>query len=186
LDWFRDYLPNGQLVLDSSAFINLLGSGSPSEILSALPQPCLLEDKVVGEILKHPIPGLSHQGVLDSLVEVGVVAKLSMSVVEYEHFLLLVQAPLGQRLDEGESATLAVASNREMAVVMDERKGRNYAAANFPNVQVISSLKLFISAAARRDMDIQLLRTLLASAKRHARMSVPKSELPLLLEAMST
>ncbi|NGZ85909.1 hypothetical protein [Duganella aceris] len=48
-----------------------------------------------------------------------------MSDEEYERYLSIVQAPLGQRLDAGESATIAVAEARQLVAVIDENKARS-------------------------------------------------------------
>ena len=104
---------------------------------------------------------------------------------EYAHFLSLIQAPLGKRLDAGESATLAVANSRGLSVVIDENKGRSYVANHFPQVVVVSSLKLFISATVRLGQDVAYLQGRLNAARDHARMGVPQGERLLLAEVVS-
>lgn len=176
MNWFRDYLPEGQLVLDASVLINLLACGAANEVFSALSGPCLVEEKVFGEISRHPISGLCHVGALQSLASSGFIKQTSMEAEEYAHFLSLIQAPLGQRLDAGESATLAVAKGRGLSVVIDENKGRTYVAKNFPQVVVVSSLKLLISATVRLRRDVSYLQDRLNAARDHARMGVPRDE----------
>lgn len=186
LNWFRDYLPEGQLVLDASVLINMLACGATNEVFSALPGPCLVEEKVFGEISRHPIPGLCHLSALQSLASSGFIAQASMDDEEYAHFLSLIQAPLGKRLDAGESATLAVASARGLSVVIDENKGRAYVANHFPQVAVVSSLQLFISATIRLGRDVAYLQERLNAARDHARMGVPRGERLLLTEIISS
>ncbi len=176
LNWFRDHLPQERLVLDASVLINVLACGATDDVFEALRGPCLVEEKVFGEIRRHPIPGLCHVAALRSQIEAGCIELVRMDESEYQYYLSLVQAPLGKRLDAGESATLAVAQKRGMAVVVDERKGRSYVAQQLPQVEVVSSLKLFISVAFRLGRDVLFVRQLLTSARENARMSVPKEE----------
>lgn len=184
LSWFRDHLPAGPLALDTSVLLNVLGCGAIEDVLGALDDPCLVEDKVLGEIHRHPVPGLCHLTELEALMESGHLARVTMTDVEYAHYLSMVQAPLGHRLDVGESATLALAHSRSCCVVMDENKGRRYVADRFPAMPVVSSLTLFISATVRLGRDRTFLRDVVDSARRTARMAVPKSEPELLLDIL--
>lgn len=184
LSWFRDHLPAGQLALDASVLLNVLGCGAIEDVLGALGGPCLVEDKVLGEIQRHPVPGLCHLTELEALIKSGRLARVTMTDVEYAHYLSMVQAPLGYRLDVGESATLAIAHSRNCGVVMDENKGRRYVAERFPTVRVVSSLMLFISATVRLGRGRPFLRDVVGSARRTARMAVPKSERELLAKVL--
>lgn len=184
MSWFRDHLPAGQLALDTSVLLNVLGCGAIEDVLGGLGGPCLVEDKVLGEMQRHPVPGLCHLTELEALMKSGHLARVTMSGMEYVHFLSMVQAPLGRRLDVGESATLAIAHSRGHGVVMDENKGRRYVADHFPAIPVVSSLMLFISATARLGRDRTFLRGVVDSARRTARMAVPKSERDLLLDVL--
>jgi predicted nucleic acid-binding protein len=184
LSWFRDYLPEGQLILDASVIINLLGCGAASDVFSALPLPCLVEEKVLGEISRHPIPGLCHAKGLQALEASGFIVRTKMNDDEYGRFLSLVQAPLGQRLDAGESATLVVAQGRALSVVIDENKARSYVSSCFPEVATVSTLRLFISATFRLGHDVAFLQSLLGLARSHARMGVPKDEKSLLNDVL--
>lgn len=176
MTWFRDHLPAGQLILDASAIINILACGATRDVFRTLTHPCLVEEKVLGEIKRHPIPGLCHSKELQELEAAGFIVPARMDDVEYRKFLTLVQAPLGQRLDVGESATLVVADRRGLAAVIDENKARSYSRVNFPTLDMVSTLSLLISTAARSGKDISYLQGLVNSALKHARMGVPKEE----------
>ena len=184
LSWFRDYLPAGQLVLDASVLLNVLGCGAIEDVLGALSGPCLVEDKVLGEIQRHPVPSLCHLTALQALIKSGYLARVTMTDAEYALYLSMVQAPLGVRLDAGESATLAIANSRGHAVVMDENKGRRYLAERFPNMEAASSLTLFISATFRFGRDRVFLRNAVLSARNTARMAVPRDQRELLLDVV--
>lgn len=184
MSWYRDYLPEGQLVVDASFLINALGCGAAPEIFSGLTSPCLVEDRVFDEISRHPVPGLCHIKELESLEESGFIRRTTMTDTEYAEFLGIVQAPLGVRLDAGESATLVVASARGLSVVIDENKGRSFARKRMPHVPTVSTLKVFISAACRRGQEASFLKRIVEQAMLHARMGVPKDEKHLLSQVL--
>lgn len=180
LNWFHDYLPKEQLVIDASFLINILACGATAEIFSTLPQPCLVEEKVVGEIRRHPITSLCHVAALEALERSEAIRTVRMTDEEYGGYLSIVQAPLGQRLDAGESATLVVAKTRSLAVVLDENKARSFARERMPSLSVASTLKVFVSAAYRLNRDFDFLRNVVQHARLHGRMGVPKDEKELL------
>jgi predicted nucleic acid-binding protein len=184
LNWFRDHLPEGRLVLDASALINLLGCGVTNEVFEALKLPCLVEEKVLGEISRHPVAGLCHVDELQALVASGLMERTRMDAREYVRFLALIQAPLGQRLDAGESATVVVAEGRGLSAVIDENKARSYVSSRLPQVAMVSTLKLLISATVRLGYGIPYLQNLVQSSRQHARMGVPKCEKQLLAEVL--
>ena len=146
----------------------------------------MVEEKVFGEISRHPVVGLCHVEALQSLEAMGFIKQTKMDAGEYAHFLTLIQAPLGKRLDAGESATFAIAQSRRFAVVIDENKARNYVASHAPQVRVVSSLKLFISATVRLGRDISFLQATLSAARHHARMAIPRDEQSLFVDVIST
>lgn len=176
MNWFRDHLPRDQLALDASVLINLLGCGVANDVFGSLGGPCMVEEKVLGEISRHPVVGLCHVEALRSLKAMGFIEQTRMDADEYTHFLTLIQTPLGKRLDAGESATFAVARSRQFAMVIDENKARKYVACHAPQVKIVSSLKLFISATVRLGRDISFLQTTLNAARHHARMAIPRDE----------
>ncbi|MDB5823896.1 MAG: hypothetical protein JWR21_2600 [Herminiimonas sp.] len=185
MTWFRDHLPKGQLVLDTSALINILGCGAGIDVFRVLTLPCIVEETVLAEILRHPVPGLCHQHALEQLEASGFIQRTSMDEREYEEYLGMVQAPLTERLDAGESATLAVAYRRSLSVVMDENKGRAYLGRRYPHMTAVSTLKLLISSTSRLNRDVPFLQRLMEQARRNARMAVPKEEKSLWTEIMA-
>lgn len=185
MSWFRDHLPAGQLVLDASVLINLLGCRAAAEIFSTLDLPCIVEEKVFGEISRHPVSGLCHIEELQALRDAGFIERVRMEGHEYSEFLGLVQAPLGQRLDAGESATLVVAKQRALSVVIDENKARSYVRNQMPQVAVVSTLRLLISATVRSGKDVAYLQGLVTTARQNAKMAVPKDERQLLTDVLS-
>ncbi|QHP90735.1 hypothetical protein EXE55_07195 [Burkholderia glumae] len=186
MSWFRDHLPDGKLILDTSVLINLLGCRAAAEVFSALEPPCMVEDKVFGEISRHPVPGLCHVEELQALQDAGFIERVRMEKQEYSKYLELIQAPLGQRLDVGESATLAVAQQRALTVVIDENKARSFVRSRMSQLTVVSTLSMLISVTVRLGKDVAYLQRLVMAARENARMGVPRDERDLLSEVLAS
>lgn len=190
--WFltllNDYLPSGLVVLDASVLINLLGCRECVAVLEGLRTKCLMEERTLKEVRKHPIPGCDHAEPLRTLISSGTLEEARMTAEEYETYLTFVSGPLGTRLDDGESAALAI-SGRASSIVLDERKARRRAAgdAKVPKgLAVASTLQLMLTSGHRQAWSIQKVRDLVAAARENARMGVPKEEATLLDELLGS
>jgi predicted nucleic acid-binding protein len=170
-----DYLPLRPLVLDASAIINLLGCGDMPGVLKALGVVCLVEEKTLGEVERHPVPGHDHRPVIRALLQTGALKVERMSGPEYEIYISLVQGNLAGRLDDGESAAIALAS-RGFPVVIDENKARRVLAQRFPGTPFCSTFRLLLTAGQRASWPLEAVQHLVLSARRHARMGVPREE----------
>ncbi len=177
----NDYLPRGIVILDASVLINLLGSGKPVAVLEGLGEKCLIEQRTLKEVRRHPIPGFDHSDALSSLFASGTLDEVRMTETEYDTYLTFVSGPLGTRLDDGESAALAI-SGRGSSIILDERKARRRANEGGAAAPVASTLQLMLTSGYRQDWGIRNIRDLVASARQHSRMGVPKEDIALLEE----
>lgn len=180
-----DHLPSGTLVLDASVVINLLGTGRPVEVLAGLRQRCLIEQKTLQEVKRHPIPGFKLEERMDMLFRDGLLEAVRMTDAEYEVFIELVHAPLGVRLGDGESAAIAIAS-RGAGIVLDEKRARRRVAEMLPALPAVSSLRLVLTSAHRQNWTASEAAELVALARLHSRMGVPREDAPLLAQLMSS
>lgn len=110
------------LVLDTSVLINLHASGSGALILSAIPNRVLVPQEVAAELDHDTSRENGEQGFLRDIVDSEIAVVEAMTNDEYELFLHLVTS--SPSLDDGEAATIAIASKRELWPVLDERRGR--------------------------------------------------------------
>ena len=182
LTLLNDYLRRGVVILDASVLINLLGCGECVAVLEGLGEKCLMEARTLKEVRKHPIPGFDHAQILRALFSSGTLEEVRMTDVEYEKYLTFVSGPLGTRLDDGESAALAI-TGRASSIVLDERKARRRAAGDpliAHSMTVASTLQLMLTSGHRQSWSVQKVRDLVASARKSARMGVPKEDLALL------
>jgi predicted nucleic acid-binding protein len=188
LTLLSDYLPRGIVVLDASVLINLLGCRECVAVLEGLGAKCLMEERTLKEVRKHPIPGCDHAEPLRALVSSGALEEVRMTDDEYESYLTFVSGPLGTRLDDGESAALAI-SGRASSIVLDERKARRRAAADAKvsqSLTVASTLQLMLTSGHRQAWSVQKVRDLVAAARQNARMGVPKENMALLEELLGS
>lgn len=170
-----EHLPPGPILLDASAIINLLGCGDIAKVLQALGAPSIIEERTFKEVQRHPVPGFDHASLLEQLQQIGVIKIERMTRAEYQTYLSLVQGPIESRLDDGESAAIAL-TFRGYPVILDERKARSVVLKQFPHVRVCSTLRLLATAAKRGGWLLEELQQLVLSARRHARMGVPRDE----------
>ncbi|MGE4242092.1 hypothetical protein [Ramlibacter sp.] len=174
----NDYLPIGVTILDASVLINLLGCGQCVAVLEGLGEKCLMEERTLKEVCKHPIPGFDHAETLRILRSSGTLEEVRMTDEEYETYLTFVSGPLGTRLDDGESAALAI-SRRGASIIIDERKARRRIVADSTfasGVAVASTLQLMLTSGHRQAWTVRKIQELVNSARQHARMGVPKED----------
>ena len=106
-----------------------------------------------------------------------------MTSSEYAIYLSLVQGSITMRLDEGESAAIALTA-RGYPVVLDENKARGVVTRSFPGTPFCSTLRLLLTAAVRGAWPLERVQQLVLSSRRHARMGVPRDDRDLLGKLM--
>lgn len=176
----RNYLPVGPLVLDASAIINILGCGFTDEVFRGLSRECIIEERALEELRRHPVPGQSHTAVVADLQNAGLLRVERMTDAEYLAYLDLIQGALSSRLGSGESASIATAVSRGYAIVLDDGKARRVFGARLDKTPCISTLKLLFSVAFLMGWGHSRLADAVASARAHARLGVPKEDRDLL------
>ena len=81
----------GQLVLDTSVWINLLATEEPWVILDALEVHCITPEDVVREIKRHPITQQAYQPARHPLRQQRTVEVVELNEDELKIFLSLVR-----------------------------------------------------------------------------------------------
>ena len=107
------------LVLDTSVLINLHACKYGERILAAIPNDILVPEIVAGELEHETSHRNGEHGFLYSLVANGIVTLAGLTEAEYEIFYELTS--IAPSLDDGEAATIAVASARSFLPVIDEK-----------------------------------------------------------------
>lgn len=167
-------------VLDTSAVLNFLGTNQAERLLSALATPCLVEERVFSEFKYHPIPERSILEDLENLVKMGLLVRTRMSDSAYEMFVQLSVDSGTGGLGVGESAAIAVAEELKAVVVLDDKVARARAKSRFSALEISSTTRLMLVAAANAGIPNDELRAAFEHAKTHLCMGVLKDERPLL------
>ena len=144
-----------------------------------------MEERTLKEVRRHPIPGCDHVAALRALLSSGALEVVRMTNEEYETYLTFVSGQLEARLDDGESAALAI-SGRASSIVLDERKARRRAAGDAKDVTVISTLRLMMTSGHRQAWSVQKVRDLVSAARQNSRMGVPKEDMALLGQLLNS
>jgi hypothetical protein len=131
------------LVLDASAWINVLGTGADHAILSALDRPKVVVEVTSAELHRHPLQPARGEHPLEPHVASGSVIRSELSGNAWSTFYSLVGADPTDDLDDGEAATLAYAHHFNGVAVIDERKARRVASMRFPELELWSSVDIF-------------------------------------------
>jgi len=172
---------SSDLVLDTSALINILGCGDPRHLLRCLGRVCVVEDRVLGELRRHPVPGLDSNTEVEALVSAGLIRRVRMSDEEYDVYLQFASASGVPGLGAGESAAIAIASSQGAchAIVLDDRKARHRTATRVAGLRVISTVNLILEAAANGSIPDAEVRALFVAARTNANMGILKEDRPL-------
>lgn len=140
------YWPDSAIpaVLDASAVINLNGTGMAELILKALACDLIVAVDVVEELADGIGNGRRDAELLGKLIGAGLVRAAPFGQDGMDLFERLTVGPSRETLDDGEAATIALASELGAAAVIDERKGRRLCGETAPHVRIVSSVDIFI------------------------------------------
>lgn len=160
------------LVVDASVAINLIGSGSPAELLRALHCPLVMEETARDEVWRNPADGRPAREALDKLVEKGLLVYARLSEHAYTVFTELTGAEPPNDLGDGEAATVAHAEDVAGTVIADDGKAERIARGRSPPIEVLSTIDLVSSAAVLRAINPERLADLTTAMLQNARMRV--------------
>ncbi len=113
------------LILDTSVLINLHASKYGARILTVVPNTILIPNLVITELENETSKSNGEHKFIQDLLSLGKVLSAHLSDDEYKVYEQLVSAT--PSIDDGEAATIAIASTRNILPIIDERKGRRQA-----------------------------------------------------------
>lgn len=163
-----------RICFDASVLINILGSGVPKEILSAVGGQVVATSQVFQEVRRCPFESNQARGPLVPMLEGGYLEVLDLDEAAIEVFLSLVGAKWPNDLDDGEASTIAFGVTRETVVVIDEKKGRRICREQFPNLKALRSVDIF-RLYSETCKDVGKFRSALSGAIERTKMHVPFS-----------
>lgn len=115
------------LVPDTSVLINLHACSQGVQVFRSIPNKIVVSDVVAAELDHETSHANGDNHFLRNLVSMGLVEVVHLDDQAFRIFEMLTAAP--DSLDDGEAATIALASTRDFVPVVDEHKGRRRAAA---------------------------------------------------------
>lgn len=113
------------LIIDTSVFINLVGTGECAAILTAIPNRIFMPAEVYGELLTCPNKGRDDRAVADDEFARASIERLELFDETYSRYGELInhdELPLG----DGEAATIALAEYSNAIAVIDENRARQF------------------------------------------------------------
>ncbi|MGQ8632100.1 DNA-binding protein [Agrobacterium sp. DKPNP3] len=158
------------LILDTSVLINLHASRCGVDILTSIPNPIVVANVVAGELENETSRRNGEEAFLRALSAAGHVAVVDLSDQEFEMFFKLTS--VSPSLDDGEAATIALASARGVFPVIDEKRGRTRAKA-IMGVEPAWSLDLVLHPVTAESLGAEGHREALFRALRDGRMRIP-------------
>jgi predicted nucleic acid-binding protein len=163
------------LVLDTSAWINLLATEAVEAILDALAVPCHAPGQVIAEIRRHPVTGVTFASARHPLLQMSSrVTVVSLEGTEPDLFLEIVGARAGDALGDGEAAAIAVAVSRGLDLVIDDRKARRILRERFGQVRTYWTVDLLKARAVVSALGPCRADQCFAKARNFGRMHVPR------------
>lgn len=165
------------VVLDSSAVINLNGSGVARQVLAALQQEVVVPEDVVEELTRGRPNGRGDAELIEELIAQKIIARRALEASGLALFETLTIGPAAMTLDDGEAATVALALQLGGAAVIDESKGRRLAAQYAPSVPLIGSIEVFCHPLVESALGASLVDAVFG-ALQQSRMQVLPSHYP--------
>lgn len=136
-------MPAGR-VFDASVIINVLGSGVAERVLRVLPGSRIVVENTSREVIRHPLDRTNRADPVAPLLAAGLLEQVSLAADSLTTFMELVGgASPDDALGDGESAAIAVAHHQQLVVALDDQKARRIVGERFPQLPLVSSVKLF-------------------------------------------
>jgi predicted nucleic acid-binding protein len=157
------------LVLDASVAINLLATGQPWSILTALGFRAHVPEQVLREVVRCPITQRAYSDEKHPFRISPNVEIVQLASAEVEDFVAIAQ-----HVGDGEAASIAVALARKLPLALDDRRARSTAKARDGTIGLIWTTELLRHPTLKAAFSADDIDAFFADAIRHARMYVPK------------
>ncbi|WP_233290694.1 hypothetical protein [Shinella sp. PSBB067] len=165
---------HSRLIVDTSVIINLNATGNAGSIVQALDLVLCASAVVREELIVDRINGRNDAELAEGLVNGGLLEFIDLDKECEAIFESLVSGPAVETLDDGEAATIALASSMRSIAIIDERKAQRIAAERFPDLRFLATADLLHSELVFRALGKDALANALLNSLRGARMAVPE------------
>ena len=159
------------LVFDTSVLINLYACSYGERILDALPNAIIVPEAVAGELGYETSRKNAERSFLHSLLAGG---RATLGKLADKENMLFAKLISGYRsLGDGEAATIAIAANRQLLALLDDRKARVIAVRALGDQDPGWSLDLFRHPSVTSALGESTAINALYYALRDGRMRIP-------------
>lgn len=133
------------LILDASCLINLYASGKMEDILKAVPESVVVADYVLHQESLWIYDGPS-EAVREKKRPIDLQPFVSSHLLQVVDIEFPEEANLfvefATKMDDGEALTGAIAVHRRWAIVVDDKRARNFFQREFSDLQMVYSLEI--------------------------------------------
>jgi predicted nucleic acid-binding protein len=161
------------LVADAGFWVNLAAIERPGELLQALRQPVIVPDVALEELKRGKSTGRQSAGVVEALVSAGHAKLEILPLSALTTYAALVAGTAAATLDDGEAATLALASALGGVAIIDERKARRLSPIHFPELQLIYTIEVLLLPAMEEAVGRIRVSDAVFAALNISRMRIP-------------
>lgn len=173
-------IKHSHIVLDACCVLNFCASGHLIEIIQSVPAQVVVAE-VVRERELLTLQRLADENNEDTnqfqaAMEKGLLAVADFSSESEEETFVNYVSELG---DDGESATCAIAVQREWAIATDDKKAISFFQREAPNLQILSTLAIVKHWSEAEDVSFATLQSVLTAIRTRGRY-IPHRNHPLL------
>lgn len=126
--------PGSILIADASVVIGLNASGHTRRILALTSARIIVPENASQELSLGAKFGHDDGAQLDQLVGEGLIERVTLGQAALGVYETLIDGTYGETLDDGEAATIAVATELRAVALLDEKKARRMCAQHFPDL----------------------------------------------------
>lgn len=164
--------PRAAVICDASTVINLNATGCAVAILKALPNPFLIADIALDELLQDTRSNRNDAKLVEELQSLGFIKAVSFDCPGVALFESLVAGKTVDTLDDGEAATIACAVATGAIPIIDERKANRICRERFPAVLTGCTVDILAHDALVPALGAAVLSDAVVNALQQARMRV--------------
>ncbi|GLQ36791.1 hypothetical protein GCM10007908_04110 [Rhizobium albus] len=162
--------PDAPFVADASVVIGLNASGHARKIIQLTKSRIIVPENAANELAIGARFGHDDGYQLNSLIADGIVDVEALKGAALAIYETLIDGTLGETLDDGEAATIALAVSQGGVALIDERKARRICEKHFNGITIGSTAQLILAASCLGE-SVQIEAML--HALRRGRLRVP-------------
>jgi predicted nucleic acid-binding protein len=168
-------ITHSHLILDACCVLNFCASGNFLSILKSIPAEIVVAMVVQEHELKtlQKLQDEGNEGAnqFEAAIAQGLLKVVDFDSEEEEESFVNYAAIL----DDGESATFAIAVHRNWAIATDDKKAISFIQKKAPHLQVLSTIEIIKHWSEKEDFDSSKLRDVLNEISTKGRYLPPRN-----------